>query len=84
MSDTPETYNAISSAIRIYGDNGVPVTLCDHARKMEAERDEARNAIREAWLVFDDLDDDRADEWQNKWAAILWPNTPPENGRREP
>jgi hypothetical protein len=38
----------------------------------ERERDEARDAIREAWLAMDETDGtDRMINWQNKYAYIL-------------
>ena len=49
----------------------VPVLrkLLADARK---ERDEAREAMREAWLAMDEIDGtDRMVEWQNKHANIL-------------
>ena len=49
----------------------VPVLrkLLADARK---ERDEAREAMREAWLAMDEIDGtDRIVEWQNKYANIL-------------
>jgi hypothetical protein len=40
--------------------------------KMERERDEAREAMREAWLAMDETDGtDRMINWQNKYAYIL-------------
>ena len=40
--------------------------------KVYKERDEARDAIREAWLAMDETDGtDRMINWQNKYAYIL-------------
>jgi hypothetical protein len=41
-------------------------------RELKQERDEAREAMREAWLAMDEIDGtDRMTEWQNKYAHIL-------------
>ncbi len=43
-----------------------------HAKRLERERDEARDAMREAWLAMDETDGtDRMINWQNKYAYIL-------------
>ena len=40
--------------------------------KVYKERDEARDAIREAWLAMDETDGtDRMINWQNKYTYIL-------------
>jgi hypothetical protein len=81
MSDTPET----DAARHDLSDYGSPV-LCswgdwvdaDFARKLERERDDAREAMREAWLAMDELVDaseriiatNRIINWQNKHANI--------------
>ena len=40
--------------------------------KVERERDEAREAVREGWLAMDEIDGtDRINNWQNKYANIL-------------
>lgn len=36
-----------------------------HDKKVEIQK--LRDAIRKAWLILDDFDDPRADEWQNEW-----------------
>jgi hypothetical protein len=44
----------------------------DELEKAERERDEAREALREAWLAMDEVDGtDRMVNWQNKNANIL-------------
>jgi DNA repair exonuclease SbcCD ATPase subunit len=41
-------------------------------KELERERDEAREALREAWLAMDEVDGtDRMVNWQNKHASIL-------------
>jgi hypothetical protein len=78
---TPET----DAATHDLSDYGSPV-LCswgdwvdaDFARKLERERDYAREAMREAWLAMDELVDaseriiatNRIINWQNKHANI--------------
>lgn len=43
------------------------------ARKLERQRDEALEALREAWFAMDELVDvpDRIINWQNKYAYTL-------------
>ncbi len=41
-NNTPETDAEIRNALWIYGSANIPVTLCDFARRLERERDEAR------------------------------------------
>jgi hypothetical protein len=75
MSDTPET----DAATHDLSDYGPPVPCswgdwvdADFARKLERERDEAREAIREAWFAMDEADGtERMITWQNKNANIL-------------
>jgi hypothetical protein len=72
MNDTPET-NALDCELhnpRVLSDRYSEMT--EHACKLERERDEARKAMREAWLAMDEIDGtDRMVEWQNKNANIL-------------
>ena len=66
MSDTPETEQVKAKLHTNWND------LLNHARQLERERDEAREAMREAWLAMDEIDGtDRIVEWQNKYANIL-------------
>lgn len=70
MTPTPETD---AFAIKFKTPCGekywVPVDL---SRKLERERDEAREAMREAWLAMDETEGtDRMIKWQNKYANIL-------------
>jgi hypothetical protein len=69
MSDTPET-DALRKSIDNGADAEAEMTL--FAGKLERERYEAREALREAWLAMDEFDGtDRMTEWQNKYANIL-------------
>jgi hypothetical protein len=73
MSDlpTPETdANEAWPASKLkLGDDGV--VPAEFARRLEQERDEARAAMREAWLAMDEIDGtDRMVKWQNKHANI--------------
>jgi hypothetical protein len=70
MSETPETdhlEDQLGSAAKF----SHPV-IWRHARQLERERNEARKAIREAWLAMDEIDGtDRMVKWQGKHASIL-------------
>lgn len=47
-------------------------TLTVKCEKLERERDEVREAMREAWLAMDETEGtDRMIKWQNKYANIL-------------
>lgn len=51
---------------------GNHVVPTEWAQQLERERDEAREAIREAWLAMDEKGGtDRMINWQNKHANIL-------------
>lgn len=46
--------------------------IIERSVKVEQERDEAREAMREAWLAMDETEGtDRMIKWQNKYANIL-------------
>jgi hypothetical protein len=71
-SSTPETDD--QPIIYAMNDNGyqVPCVDLEFSRRLERERDEAREALREAWLAMDEVDGtDRMVNWQNKNASIL-------------
>jgi hypothetical protein len=79
MSDTPETDACAKSIDQSNFEDSwkddfeefawVPA---DFARQLERERDEAREAMREAWFAMDETDGtERMIEWQNKNANIL-------------
>jgi len=68
MSDTPETDAFIAS--QDYSPTGHQWR--NFTRKLERERDEAREALREGWLAMDEIaGTDRINNWQNKYANIL-------------
>ena len=71
MSDTPtpETDAAWHS---FTGNTEFAHNVKNLSRKLERERGEAREALREAWLAMDEVDGtDRMVNWQNKHASIL-------------
>ena len=57
-SDTPETDAKVSAHIGFYSCATVPAELC---RRMERERDEAREALMKIEDLFIDVDDIYAD-----------------------
>lgn len=67
MRETPETDRATIAS----GGDWSPV-LRETCRRLERERNDAREALREAWLAMDEIDGtDRMVNWQNKHASIL-------------
>jgi hypothetical protein len=34
--------------------------------------EEMKKGICDAWMIFDTIEDDRADEWQNNWVGIVF------------
>ena len=69
MSDTPETDD--QPIIYALNDNGyqVPCVDLEFARKLERERDEAREALRELWQTADayipQIDGEQTTKWHN-------------------
>ena len=50
----------------------IHVVPCETALRFESQRNEARIAIKEAWLAMDEIEGtDRINEWQNKHANIF-------------
>ena len=40
-------------------------------KELEDELHEATQGLKEAWYIFDHINTDRADEWQNKYAWVF-------------
>jgi hypothetical protein len=51
----------------------INVDLFDEVKKLKKEIHDLRVELRCAWLIMDDLENnDRADQWQNRNAEILF------------
>lgn len=49
----------------------INIDLFNQIKKLEKERDQLKEALKKAWLILDDMEDDKADEWQNKWESVM-------------
>ena len=49
----------------------INIDLFNQIKKLEKERDQLKEALKKAWLILDDMEDDKADEWRNKWESVM-------------
>jgi hypothetical protein len=54
-----------------WGDGLHPWVATDFARKLERERDEAREALRSVLELAEDIPDEALDAWKNYFHTIL-------------
>ena len=69
MSDTPETDAAQHEGLLRTNPIPMQVVTANFARKLERERDEAREALRELWQTADayipQIDEEQTTKWHN-------------------
>ena len=69
MSDTPETDAAQHEGLLRTNPIPLQVVTAEFARKLERERDEAREALQELWQTADayipQIDEEQTTKWHN-------------------
>lgn len=73
MSDrpTPETDAVLARLVKNQAGNSCDAVVIHHARKMERERDEAREALRAVLELANDIPDESLDDWKIEFHKVL-------------